>query len=108
MRRLSPFLFISLCLMSVFFIVACAPGENQPTIQSAEASPAVEVASAQDVLISNNSTVPESNPTSNLVAEPVTANQDNQGCLDCHSNAELLEQLAEEEDVPEVPSEGSG
>ena len=29
-------------------------------------------------------------------------------CLDCHSNIELLETLAEEEEIPAPPSEGSG
>ena len=35
--------------------------------------------------------------------EPVVSD-----CLDCHSDIDLLQILAEEEDIPEPPSEGSG
>lgn len=31
-----------------------------------------------------------------------------EACLECHTNADLLRQLAVEEDVPAAPSEGSG
>ena len=34
--------------------------------------------------------------------------QADQSCIDCHNNADILKLLAEEEVVPEVPSEGSG
>ncbi len=108
MRRLTPFFAIGLCFIGILLIAACAPGGNLSTVQSSEAAPVVEVAAAADVLISDNSTVLESNPASNPVAEPAAIIQASSSCLECHSNAELLEQLGEEKEIPKVPSEGSG
>ncbi len=46
-----------------------------------------------------------------VIALPVQQDQQSepdQGCIDCHADAELLQVLAEEDDTPKPPSEGSG
>lgn len=45
-------------------------------------------------------------PTATLLPTPTRI--PDTSCIDCHSDADLLQELAEEEDVPEAPSEGSG
>jgi|APSaa5957512622_1039677.scaffolds.fasta_scaffold235682_1 hypothetical protein len=53
--------------------------------------------------------VQETSPSnvSNTVAA-ASESPDGSNCLECHSNAELLAELAEEDDTPAPPSEGSG
>jgi mono/diheme cytochrome c family protein len=54
----------------------------------------------------------EEAPTATLQATatslPTPTRIPDANCVGCHGNAELLQELAEEEEVVEVPSEGSG
>ena len=84
MRKILFLLGLSLVLAGVAVAVQASSGDDTPCVQ--ETSP---------------SKVP------NTVAADSKSPTDS-NCLDCHSNAELLAELAEEDTTPAPPSEGSG
>ena len=47
-------------------------------------------------------------PAASPEALPSPTYVPDQNCIDCHSDAELLQQIAEEPEVVEAPNEGSG
>ena len=95
-----------LCVLGCVLVFGNTPTEDPITV-TPEVSPPVSVAVANDIFIDNSSSETNTLIDTTEVLIPPTSETD-QSCLECHSNAELLQELAEEEDVPEVPSEGSG
>lgn len=95
-----------LCVLGCVLVFGHTPTED-PITDTSEVSSPVAVAVANDILIDNSSSETDTLIDTNAVLIPPTSETD-QSCLECHSNVELLQEIAEEEDVPEVPSEGSG
>lgn len=72
--------------------------------QTADAPPRVAMRDSTPITVNDVQ-------TDVLVALPAQQDQPSepdQGCIDCHTDAELLQVLAEEDDSPKPPSEGSG
>jgi hypothetical protein len=95
-----------LCVLGCVLVFGHTPTEDPITV-TPEISSSVAVTVANDVLIDDTSSETNTLIDTTEVLVPPSSDAD-QSCLECHSNAELLQELAEEEDVPEVPSEGSG
>jgi hypothetical protein len=84
MRKILFLLGMSLILAGVAVAAQASSGDDIPCVQETSPSNVPKtVAAASESAIDSN-------------------------CLDCHSNAELLAELAEEDDTPAPPSEGSG
>jgi hypothetical protein len=77
-------------------LVSCAPDTSAPELRAEVPQDSISD-DQSDILIS-------SGPDADLAIEPFV----DQACLDCHSDQELLMELAVEEEVPEIPSEGPG
>jgi hypothetical protein len=93
--KISRGLFVGIWLILGALTAGCAAAYAAPLPNEPPAQATVTQMPADEIMDQLIGLLPD--------AAPPTSN-----CLDCHSDAELLQALAEEEDVPEVPSEGSG
>lgn len=92
-------LFLLLACGVVLGVLAagCAPPPSALAALQATAVPEGQATAAA-------SPTPETTP----LLPPTPTRPPDFNCIDCHSDASQLQLLAEEEDVPEPPSEGSG
>lgn len=94
----SLFVFVGIALLIGAAMVSCAPDTTAPTFQTDEA--ALTPVDTNMVAVADS----ELMTVANVQIPPFTDTT----CLDCHTNRELLEQLAKPPVVVEVPSEGPG
>ena len=83
MRKIFLLLGVSLILAGVAVAAQASSGDAPCVQETSPANVSITVAAASD-------------------------SADGSNCLECHSNAELLAELGEEDDTPAPPSEGSG
>lgn len=100
MRR-TTLLFLLLVLFAAAFAGACSSGGDDAT--PAEASIPAPPEAAPDIAEAT-----EDNPGFMTVAQIPPGPALDQNCIDCHSSAEMLQQLAVEEEEAESLNEGSG
>ena len=84
-----------LLLIMGIFTAGCAPPEVQAAFQ-AEETPIPVIEDTQDTVEVAAVLPPTPTPIPDM------------NCIQCHSDEALLQELGEEEEKPEVPSEGSG
>ncbi len=102
-------LFFVLLAWAGLLAAGCTTPRVDAMLQATPTAPGespMEGAPADDMPTDEPPAAPANAPT--LVDLPSTLPELDANCIDCHSDAELLQALAEEPEVVEVPSEGSG
>jgi len=95
---------IAVAVLSGIIAAGCATAETDPT---AVFTPPATIDEVQlEPLVTEEPATPVMDQLVAMLPE-VTPEVD-QNCIDCHSDAELLQEVAEEEEVVEKLSEGSG
>lgn len=93
-------------LVCSFWVVIGAVAAGCASVQAAP-EPQTSLGEISQAAEATTTPIPVIDELISLLPETTSVLEPN-ACLECHSNAEQLRLLAEEEDVPEVPSEGSG
>lgn len=106
MRRLA----VILSLIGTFVIVVgllfAGSGGSQASDATNDAEYVIPATVVEEVVVDDDSNSAGSEPIT-VAQLPPPVQQDN-ACIDCHSDAELLQLVAEEEVVTESLNEGSG
>ncbi|MBN1967537.1 MAG: hypothetical protein JW910_22975 [Anaerolineae bacterium] len=107
MKRLLVLFVPALVVVGVLLVAGVLPTAGSDAALPAGVSLALQATpTAPPPADSADMTGASSDETEPLLPTPIVQPDDN--CLNCHSDAELLQELAVEPEVVEVPSEGSG
>lgn len=98
--------FIVVLALAGLLAAGCTPPRAEAMLQATPTAPGEAPA---DEAASPGDAAPTSAPAEEMpTALPSSLSAPDTACIDCHSDAELLQVLAEEPEVVEAPSEGSG